>query len=52
MDVFSNRYLAGIRTVARAASRMHLYGSTSRKDAIMPFSESSAIIGLNSSQGT
>jgi len=24
---FSNRYLAGIRTVARAASRTHFYGS-------------------------
>jgi len=28
------------------------YGSTSRKDAIPPFSESSAIVGPNSSQGT
>jgi len=28
------------------------YGSTSRKDAITPFSMSSAIVGPNSSQGT
>jgi len=28
------------------------YGSTTRKDAITPFSESNAIVGPNSSQGT
>jgi len=28
------------------------YGSMSRKDAITPFSTSSAIVGSNSSQGT
>jgi len=28
------------------------YGSASRKDAIMPFSESSALVDPNSNQGT
>jgi len=50
-DVNSN-CLAGIHTEARAASRTHFYGSTSRNDAITPVSKSSAIVGPNSSQGT
>jgi len=51
---FSNRYLADIRTVARVECTFMApeYGSTFRMDIITPFSESSAIVGPNSSQGT
>jgi len=49
--------LAGIRTEAHAASQnalffLWLWNMGQRKDAITPFSTSSAIVGPNSSQGT
>jgi len=53
---FRYRYLAGIRTVTRAASRMHFYGSVIWVNVpngrYNTFSESSTIVGPNSSQGT
>jgi len=50
---FSNRYLAGIHTVARTASRTLLWlRNMGQRPERTPFSKSSAFVGPNSSQGT